>query len=837
MRKKILPLVALLLGLIIAFHPVARSEGRPIIQIDAREPDTVVVAVPKNFPPYHLTDASGKPDGLAIDIAKALGHITGLKFIYKSYDGWRPLIAALKSGEADIVVNMGITPARQKYLDFTQSYETLRISYFIRTTSQGILTPKDLATARIGVIEANRGKSLLEKRRHPNLVVFHNVQDAIFSLLSGDIDAFVFPEKMTLKIARAAHVENMLRIVGKPLIEVKRAVGVRKGQTALLKRLDTATDIFIKSPAYKRIFDKWFGKPQPFWTTQRVVISFSVAFGVGLLVISVWRYRVVARFNAALCTSIAAKVAAEKKLREINTDLEDRVAQRTRDLQNATRRAENRSLELAEQIRARHESEDKYRSIINTTTEGYWLFDADNITLEVNAALCDMLDYSAKEIIGRPLEAFLTHEHQNHFKPHRKHISEASLLTKNGRIIHARFNVTTYQKTSDGQKLTAFAFVSDMTERILAEKEITRLSRRNELILNAAGEGIYGIDKNGNCTFVNPAAADLLGWRPEELIGRLHQVLLGYAEPGMPFDEDIITPTDDVFRDGKTHTFTSEVFWRKDGTSIPVEYTATPITDDGEITGAVVVFRDVSKQREMQQKLLQSSKMATLGEMATGVAHELNQPLNVISIALGNILRKIENGTADALYTTAKLNKISTQVERATSIIEHMRIFGRNPPHTMTRLDPLKMVEGTLSLIGEQLRLSEIEVITELPATISPIRGRQVQVEQVLLNLLANARDAVNATDNATAKKIFIRAHDDTQKKIVRIEVEDTGGGIAPEAITRVFEPFFTTKDVGQGTGLGLSISYGIIGDMGGALSVHNTDQGACFVIVLPSDG
>ncbi|NQV45978.1 MAG: GHKL domain-containing protein, partial [Rhodospirillales bacterium] len=253
---------------------------------------------------------------------------------------------------------------------------------------------------------------------------------------------------------------------------------------------------------------------------------------------------------------------------------------------------------------------------------------------------------------------------------------------------------------------------------------------------------------------------------------------------------------------------------------------------DGKPLNMLGVVQDITESKNMQAQLIQSSKMATLGEMATGVAHELNQPLNVIRMAVNNIQRKSQNNNADPAYLSDKLSKIDSQVDRATAIIDHMRIFGRKADTTPAVLDSKQMVDAALGLIGGQLRLADVAVTIESPEACPLIRVHQVQVEQVLLNLIGNARDALNDKTDGD-RRIAITIGEDIGN--VYIALEDNGGGIAPEDLPRIFEPFFTTKEVGQGTGLGLSISYGIINDMGGSLSVANTEDGARFLITLPT--
>jgi len=246
--------------------------------------------------------------------------------------------------------------------------------------------------------------------------------------------------------------------------------------------------------------------------------------------------------------------------------------------------------------------------------------------------------------------------------------------------------------------------------------------------------------------------------------------------------------------------------------------------------------QEIAERKVMQEQLIQSSKMATLGEMATGVAHELNQPLHIIRMAAENIVRKVKKGLADEEYLVAKLARITKQTERAAAIIDHMRIFGRKPGNIQEKVDPVAVVRAVVSMMGQQLQMAGIEVTTRSPETCRSVMGHQVQVEQVLLNLLSNARDAINGNAELTRKTIDICIADGPDTKTIEISVTDSGGGIEAQTLERIFEPFYTTKGVGEGTGLGLSISYGIITEMGGTISARNVEDGCRFTICLPVD-
>jgi PAS domain S-box-containing protein len=532
---------------------------------------------------------------------------------------------------------------------------------------------------------------------------------------------------------------------------------------------------------------------------------------------------------------VTPRKRAEEEVRKLNEDLERRVEERTAELRR----------EVAERKRAEEElreSEERFRIIFEETMTATTFGKPPGRMHMVNRVMREMFGYSEQELLNISILDII-HPDYRHLTRSREERSLASsgrpyqiekrYVRKDGESVWAHLNVTPICD-AEGKTTHFIRQYHDITERKRAEEALRDLSRRNELILETAGDGIYGVDLGGKATFVNPAAAGMVGWAAEDLVGRPLHELLHHTKP----DGNRYPPTEcpiyAAFKDGQVHHVTDEVFWRKDGASFPVEYTSTPIYEDDEITGAVVVFRDVTEKRRMQAQLIQSSKLATLGEMATGVAHELNQPLNVVRLAAHNILRKVGKGKADAKYLTGKLETITAQTERAASIIDHMRIFGRPASAAPAPLDPRKMVESTLGLIGKQLERSGIAVGTELPDTCSLVLGHQVQVEQVLLNLVVNARDAVEAHRAEGKREIEIRVVEMAEDSTVEIVVRDNGGGIEPKVLDRIFEPFFTTKEVGQGTGLGLSISYGIVNEMGGRIAAANTEDGTEFTITLP---
>ena len=225
----------------------------------------------------------------------------------------------------------------------------------------------------------------------------------------------------------------------------------------------------------------------------------------------------------------------------------------------------------------------------------------------------------------------------------------------------------------------------------------------------------------------------------------------------------------------------------------------------------ILTLTDTTEDYQRQMQLEQSTKLATLGEMAAGIAHELNQPLNAIKLTALNLLR-IHGASKDKAVAQmpAKLEQIAAQVDRAATITDHMRQSARQAGEEEAVAVLSEVVANSYLLVESGFRLEGIEFRAELAADLPVCKIHPVRLEQVLLNLLTNAKDAFVEREVAKDGRWIRVATVATDEDSVTLEVEDSAGGIPTEIIDRVFDPFYTTKDVGKGTGLGLSISYGL---------------------------
>jgi len=353
--------------------------------------------------------------------------------------------------------------------------------------------------------------------------------------------------------------------------------------------------------------------------------------------------------------------------------------------------------------------------------------------------------------------------------------------------------------------------VDERTQELATATDALRVVNRDyETLLQSVSVGVASVDTQGQLSFANIAYQSLETTIPN-ITSTINRHIVSHKS----------TATDELIIKGRNriehHVLLS---------------TAERTASSGSKAGFWLVVTDVTDMRAKEASLNQASKMATLGEMSTGMAHELNQPLNVIRLTMENVRRKLERGGIEPEALLSKFDRIDDQVNRASKLVSLMRTFGRVAPAAFEPFDIIKSVHRAIDLMQEQLRLSQIQIAADLPNN-SPalVKGSSTQFEQVLINLISNARDAIKM-NNATGGIIDIGFKVEGNAYI--ISVEDMGGGLAPEAIDRVFEPFFTTKPVGQGTGLGGAISYGIIKDMDGTISARNTNLGALFEIRLP---
>ena len=385
-----------------------------------------------------------------------------------------------------------------------------------------------------------------------------------------------------------------------------------------------------------------------------------------------------------------------------------------------------------------------------------------------------------------------------------------------------------------------FVAVFDViTERKRAEERLRDSAEKISLILNSTAEGIYGLDRQGNCTFCNPSGLKMLGYENEsDLIGKMMHGLVHHAKvngAAYPIEE---CPAHVALIKGKMLHREKEMLWRADGSGFYAEYWAHPIERDGELVGSVVTFIDITERVTLENQLVQAQKMEAVGQLAGGVAHDFN---NILTAITGHGYLAQSKMAPDDL-SRHDIDEILDSADRAAELTRGLLAFSRQETMHARLMNVNDLVSKFDKLLGRIIG-EEIKVSTSLTPELIYCMADPVRIEQVLMNLATNARDAMprGGTLSIKTEKISLAETSETAFSPVVpgdyafISVTDSGEGIDHETLPKIFDPFFTTKEPGKGTGLGLAMVYGIVKQHGGHIDVESTSgMGTSFKIYLP---
>ena len=407
-----------------------------------------------------------------------------------------------------------------------------------------------------------------------------------------------------------------------------------------------------------------------------------------------------------------------------------------------------------------------------------------------------------------------------------------------------------------------------------AEEEKERLTKERVLLLDCASEGIYGLDLNGCITFMNRSAAKMFQCDPAEINGKDSHALFHHTHPDGSAYAAEDCPATQVLKSGKGRRLDDEYFWRMDGTHFAVDYSVFPVIEEGNITGAVVCFSDISERRRMEIELRHAQKLEAVGSLAAGIAHEINTPIQFVgdntrflqdSFRDGmEMVRKYEDIYAAAVagpvpkQMLEELKEVCTRIDweylraeipnameqmldgvaRVAKIVRAMKEFSHvDRSSEKAPADLNKALESTLIVARSELKyVADVE--TEY-GTLPPVICHAGDLNQVFLNLLVNAAHAIAdvVKDSGERGRIVVRTKN--EEDWVEVSISDTGGGIPEGVREKIFNPFFTTKEVGKGTGQGLTLARAIVVEKhGGTLSFETeVGRGTTFYVRLPVNG
>jgi PAS domain S-box-containing protein len=472
--------------------------------------------------------------------------------------------------------------------------------------------------------------------------------------------------------------------------------------------------------------------------------------------------------------------------------------------------------------------------------DGILVLDDSSCIQTANPLAAEITGYNPEELIGMPVRLLLDEHGWRFFEEIRSQATrpppsdlrlcaDLPLVTRSGTTRETETCFAVIQPEGDRLPLEIFVFIRDLNERIRIQKAFRQANTFLRNIIDSSVDGIIAADRQGNIIIFNQGAQRILGYTSEEVIGKIHITRIypnGLAEEIMHR-----LKTDDYGGQDKMITTRFQAI-DKQGRQFPFDLSAALIRDEeGEVMASVGIFTDIREHLAMAAELedthlqlFQAEKMASLGNLAAGVAHEINNPLSGVLIHAQMLSEKLD---PDHEWQE-DLKLIADQTLRVKEILKNLLEFSRPPGQAMSSLSMTANIEQAVKIVANQAAFHDIEIIRDFQPDLPRIIGDGGQLNQVFINLLVNAADAIDGPG-----RIEISARHGNGR--ISIEVSDTGVGIPPEHLPQLFEPFFTTKPAGKGTGLGLSTSYGIIQRHGGDISVESRpNQGTTFRITLP---
>jgi PAS domain S-box-containing protein len=482
---------------------------------------------------------------------------------------------------------------------------------------------------------------------------------------------------------------------------------------------------------------------------------------------------------------------------------------------------------LARDVTQQREKELRFTELFETLQEGVYFSTPEGKLLDANPALVSMLGYAQKDelisaepgalncvaaeqpVLGRAVDdrgGVRTRE----IKLRRKNGTPATFLDSSRAVWDTSGNIIRYQGT-----------LVDITEKRTMERQLLRQEEFRRRLLESFPDLILVVDLEERYTFVSSRIRDLLGYQPEDLLGKKISDLEDHSPELASLYRDVAS-SKQVFASAEYGARHRDGSWRT------MRASASQLFDaEARLTGVIISVRDITVERKLEQQVVQSERLAAMGAMIGGVAHELNNPLTSI-LGVSELLQ--DSATSDS--ARKQLGMLQQQARRAAEIVQNLTYFSRPPAPGKTRINLAEVVERTLNLHAYSLRKNNITVDFLRETGLPQALGDPHQLMQVFLNLILNAEQAIRETRDRGTLRIRLGKSNNS----VWASFHDDGPGIPPENLPSIFDPFYTTKRPGRGTGLGLSICKAVLKEHNGSVEAANSSSGgAVFTVTLPA--
>lgn len=495
---------------------------------------------------------------------------------------------------------------------------------------------------------------------------------------------------------------------------------------------------------------------------------------------------------------------------------------------------------LEERNKELETSESRYRDLIENSPEMIHSVDIERYFVHVNNTELNILGYTLREMQNKRIEDVVPEEDREKLVKHiaravKEGIStiETQFISKNGKRTDVEVTATAQYHPITGSFVRTRAFVRDITDRKKLErqlkeyydtlelkvndrtKELKETKEYLENLLETANDVIYTLNHEGIITYVNKKVEEW-GYKKDELIGKSFLTILSDRHQGDRFKKTVT--------EGVRQTYEIEVIDKHGG----IKYAALSVSplrsNEGKIVEVLGIAKDITGQKLLEQQVIQAEKMSAIGQLAAGIAHEINNPLGGILNCLYNLRKKRLSPEREEEY----IKSMEDGIHRVQRTVDQLLDFSQQHEPKLISVNINNLVEGVLSLINYVIKKNGIKLKKEFTTSLPQLMADQHKMGQVVMNILLNAVQAIKG-------KGQIRVKTFQENGWCCIEVMDNGNGIPPDMLPRIFDPFFTTKDVGKGTGLGLAVSLGIVEMHSGRIDVKSElGKGTTFTVKLP---
>ncbi len=776
------------------------------------------VGIDPEFAPFEFVDNNGRYSGFSTDYIKLLNQRLGLNMQVVPDLSWNQVMGLAKEGKIDLLPAVGFSSKRAEFLTYTTPYIGFYRMIFSRADSPFISSTGDLAGLKIAVQEKSSHAHWLEEHTDLAPVYYNTLEDTIKAVSEGEADVLIGNLATCTYWIRKLNISNV-RIAAPVSLERQLVhMAVRKDWPMLTAILNKGL-ASISARETENIRNRWLAAGYNVGIPARV--AWQRILAVSALALSLvgffWLW------NIRLKQEVRLRKDAENKLLNAQQKLEEKVAERTRELE---------------------ENKNYLQSIFDAPNEAIFIHDSEtSAVLDVNQAMLDMFGVSYQEALQSTADDFSLGEypynHEEAVKKIQLAVSKGPQTfewlskRKNGQLFWSEVGL---KLTEINNQSHIIAVVRDIDEKKKAEQVLADERERLAVTLRSIGDGVITTDIDGKIVLLNRVAEKLTGWSSEDAQGRKASEVYNISDETTGKQRE--NPIEKVLETGQPIGMSDNItLIARNGFPKSIADSCAPIRDrESRIIGVVLVFRDITNQKKIEEELLKIRKLESVGILAGGIAHDFN---NILSAILGNI-ELASHLVGEYHKVSPLLNNAQKASSRAAKLTQQLLTFAKGG-------EPVKETTSLPQLIRDSadfvLRGSSVSCSYDFPADLLRVEADTGQLSQVIQNIVINARQAMPEGGNIQISCSNVPDHAaDTivcshTGSFVKIIIRDTGAGIPDTIVDKIFDPYFSTKQLGNG--LGLAICHSIISKHGGHISVRSTPgKGTIFTIFLPaSDG